>query len=88
MFLFAVSFAFAGNDSNSNRIIETNIQIEESAIDSIIFLDKVVGICTINIRAYNQDGELVGSATLYFESESAYHCAQLAAAFREALQQY
>jgi hypothetical protein len=81
VFLFTVTFAFATNEISEDFNNAKSLQIETAVNNP----DSVNGICRITISAYNQDGELVGSRTLYFESESSYHCAQLTAAFREFL---
>lgn len=86
VFLFTVTFAFATNNVSEDFNKSINTQVENAVNNSVFYLDNVNGICAITISAYNQDGELVGSTTLYYESESSYHCSLLTAAFRKALQ--
>jgi hypothetical protein len=87
VFIFTVSFAFATNNVSEDFNKAKSVQIENAVNNSVYNPDSVSGICAITVSAYNQDGELVGSRTLYFQSESTYHCALLTAAFRKAIQQ-
>jgi hypothetical protein len=88
------TFAFANNAKEVTTVnFEETVELIKS-LKSTDFSDNmkiennldIFGTCTITIEGYNQDGELVHYHQFSLPADSAYHCSQLAAAFRRVLQ--
>ncbi len=76
--LLTVSFVFATNDVEkvSAFDVEDTINLSEdiNSLDTTEFswnldsLDKLLGTCTITVTTYNEEGEVIDTQTISFES--------------------
>ncbi|MFK8058767.1 MAG: hypothetical protein AB8B78_01635 [Polaribacter sp.] len=77
---FSFLFSFGSNLS------EKNLKEKSELITINNLVKNVIGSCTITIKGYNQDGELVHYHQFTVPANSRIHCAQITMAFRKIIE--